>query len=135
MLKKIKYIFNFLMVCFCIAVPAFASNTDIPMLNADSLKEGPSINLITDDNGEDAEEQLKGLLQNDQKTGLLDICISIGCVLLLFGLGDLIFSFKDDNAESKSRAIKIVAVGIMLIVLPTTIKLFTGSSVAWMPDL
>ena len=115
MLKKIKYIFNCLMICFCIAVPAFASNTDIPTLNA--------------------EEQLKGLLQNDQKTGLLDISISIGCVLLLFGLGNLIFSFKDDNAESKSRAIKIVAVGIMLIVLPTTIKLFTGSSVTWMPDL
>ena len=39
----------------------------------------------------------------------------VGSVLLLFGLGMLMLSFKNDDADSKQRAIQLIAVSVGLM--------------------
>lgn len=46
---------------------------------------------------------------------VLDIFISIGALLLFWAVGQLALAFKDDNPESKSRAMMMLVAAAILI--------------------
>lgn len=50
---------------------------------------------------------------------VLDIFRYIGIILTLWGVGSLVMAFKNEDADSKSRAIMSLVVGISLITLKT----------------
>lgn len=50
---------------------------------------------------------------------VLDIFRYIGIILTLWGIGSLVMAFKNEDADSKSRAIMSLVVGIALITLKT----------------
>ena len=43
----------------------------------------------------------------------------IGIILAIWGIGSLVMAFKNEDADSKSRAIMSLVVGICLVSLPT----------------
>lgn len=69
-------------------------------------------------NGSEAAKQLKEILTNDNKNGLMDITTMAGSLIFAFGLCQLILAFKDDNPDSKSRASMVLMGGVFLIVIP-----------------
>lgn len=47
---------------------------------------------------------------------------SVGVILAVYAVGQLVLAFKNEDADSKSRASTMLVVGIVLIALPTIIK-------------
>lgn len=52
----------------------------------------------------------------------------IGLLLLAWGVGQLVLAFKNEDADSKSRAMMLVVVAIILTVLSTVFTGVTGQS-------
>jgi uncharacterized membrane protein HdeD (DUF308 family) len=52
----------------------------------------------------------------------------IGLLLLAWGVGQLVLAFKNEDADSKSRAMMLVVVAIILTVLSTVFNGVTGQS-------
>lgn len=46
----------------------------------------------------------------------------IGIVLLAWGIGQLVLAFKNEDADSKSRAIMLIIVSIVLVALKSALK-------------
>lgn len=57
----------------------------------------------------------------DAITGIIDIVFTIfkyiGVILALWGVGALVMAFKNEDADSKSRAIMSLVVGVCLVAL------------------
>lgn len=47
---------------------------------------------------------------------------AVGAVLTVYSVGQLIFAFKNEDADSKSRASTMMVVGVVLIALPGVIE-------------
>lgn len=47
---------------------------------------------------------------------------SVGVILAVYAVGQLVLAFKNEDADSKSRASTMLVVGIVLIALPTIIS-------------
>ena len=66
------------------------------------------------------EAEIQGLL--DQILDIVGtIFRAIGIILAVWGVGQLILAFKDENASAKSSASMLMVVGIVLFVMPTII--------------
>lgn len=76
--------------------------------------------------GDAAAEELKKILINDSKTGLLDITVFIGSVIMALGLGQMFLAFKDDNADAKSRATTVLLAGVFLILIKEILQKVGG---------
>lgn len=46
----------------------------------------------------------------------------IGIILLAWGIGQLVLAFKNEDADSKSRAIMLIIVSIVLVALEPSLK-------------
>ena len=59
--------------------------------------------------------------------GILDIIFNIafyiGVVIAVIGVVSFVLAFKDDNAESQSRGVRLAIVGIVLIGIKALIKM------------
>lgn len=53
---------------------------------------------------------------------ILDIFRWIGVLLLIWSVGQVVMAFKNEDADSKSRAMMMAIVSIMLITLKTILK-------------
>ena len=69
--------------------------------------------------GDAAADELKKVLTNGSGTGLLDILEKAGYVIIVFGIGKMIFAFKDDNPEGKAQGSMILLAGCFIVVLRT----------------
>lgn len=69
--------------------------------------------------GAAAAAELKKVLTNSSRTGLLDIVQSAGFVILAFGLGQMIMAFKDDNADQKAKGAMVLLAGMFCIIIKT----------------
>lgn len=58
--------------------------------------------------------------------GFADLVASVGAVVLTFGMGKLLLSFKDDNPGSKSEAIIIIMAGILVMGVKLMMTKMTG---------
>lgn len=47
---------------------------------------------------------------------------SIGFILVLWGVGQLVLAFKNEDSDSKSRAIMSIVAGVALLVFPSIAK-------------
>ena len=54
---------------------------------------------------------------------VMKIAFWVGAVLGVSGVFQLILAYKDDNADGQSRAVRLVVVALLLIGLPTFIKM------------
>lgn len=54
----------------------------------------------------------------------------IGWLLLAWGIGQLVLAFKNEDADSKSRAMMLIVVAIMLTVIGTIFKGVVGIETA-----
>ena len=52
---------------------------------------------------------------------VLGIARYIGLALLAYGVFQMVMALKDDNADSKSRAMQLIVVSIVLIILKTIV--------------
>ncbi len=52
----------------------------------------------------------------------------IGILLLVWGAGQLILAFKNDDADSKSRAITIIVVSVLLILFKSIANMVLGGT-------
>lgn len=67
--------------------------------------------------GTETSKKLMELLTNNDNNGLMDITAMAGYVIIAFGLGQMILAFKDDNADSKSKASMVLLGGVFLVVI------------------
>lgn len=68
-----------------------------------------------------AAADLAGLL--DQMIGIVEkIFVAVGIILLVYSIGQLIQAFKNEDADSKSRASTMLVVAAVLIVFPSLIE-------------
>lgn len=65
--------------------------------------------------GEDAAKELKKVVTNADRTGLMDITERAGFLILVIGIGQMLMAFKDDNADAKARSTTVILAGIFLI--------------------
>lgn len=69
-----------------------------------------------------AAEELKKVLTNPGKTGIMDVVQIAGGVIFAFGLGQMFLAFKDDNADSKAKASSTLLAGILILSISTILK-------------
>lgn len=50
------------------------------------------------------------------------IFVAVGVILAVYSVGQLIMAFKNEDADSKSRASTMLVVAIVLVAFPTLIK-------------
>lgn len=50
------------------------------------------------------------------------IFIAVGVILTVYSVGTLILAFKNEDADSKSRASTMLVVGVCLMALPTVVE-------------
>lgn len=68
-----------------------------------------------------AAPDLAGLL--DQMIDIVEkIFVAVGIILLVYSIGQLTLAFKNEDADSKSRASAMLVVAAVLIVFPTLIE-------------
>ena len=58
-----------------------------------------------------------------------DIFRMIGAVLLVWAIGQLVMAFKNEDADSKSRAMMVLVCAILLISVKTVYQALTGTEV------
>jgi hypothetical protein len=64
-------------------------------------------------------------IQNTLKQMINVVCTifqAVGVILSVYAVGQLILAFKNEDADSKSRASTMLVVGIVLIAMPTLIQ-------------
>lgn len=59
----------------------------------------------------------------------------IGWLLLAWGIGQLVLAFKNEDADSKSRAMMLIVVAIILTVIGTIFNSVMGMSVSTNVDI
>lgn len=68
----------------------------------------------------DAKSEIQGIL-----TQMIDIVglifQAVGVVLTVYSVGQLVLAFKNEDADSKSRASTMLVVGVVLIALPSIV--------------
>ena len=80
--------------------------------------------------GDAAAEQLKQILTNGSGTGLLDILEKAGYVIIVFGIGKMIFAFKDDSPDGKAQGSMVLLAGFFIVFLRKILNvLWAGSPV------
>lgn len=80
--------------------------------------------------GNDAAEELKQILTNGSGTGLLDILEKAGYVIIVFGIGKMIFAFKDDSPDGKAQGSMVLLAGFFVVILRKILNvLWAGSPV------
>lgn len=69
----------------------------------------------------ESKDTVKSVLQN-----MIDIVglvfQAVGVVLSVYSVGQLVLAFKNEDADSKSRASTMLVVGVLLIALPTIVN-------------
>ena len=58
-----------------------------------------------------------------------DIFRMIGAVLLVWAIGQLVMAFRNEDADSKSRAMMVLVCAILLISVKTVYQALTGTEV------
>lgn len=115
----IKFIMLFLASFLIFSRPAFADDNSFKVSinfvdsggisgNADSVTAG----------GYDVKVSHSGDLKTDTKAvfdGILTILSGAGAVILTFGIGKMILSFRDDNAGGKAEAMNILVAGALVL--------------------
>ena len=61
----------------------------------------------------DAENAVKGIIDV-----MLDIFKYIGIILLVWGIGQLVLAFRNEDADSKTRAVMLLVAAAALLTLP-----------------
>ena len=79
---------------------------------APMLAAGAAIGLVPTVYAADAKTAVKGIIDM-----VFQIFQYIGVILALWGVGALVLAFKNEDADSKSRAIMSLVVGVCLVVL------------------
>ena len=123
MIEKAKnhmiYYFHILTVIimdFVFHINSYAAPTESADSANVAITPSAVVTPMTIDGGEGgAEEELKNFLVGDN--GLMTFVSQAGWVLIAFGIGQIILSFKDDNPESKSRGIMLLLGGVFCVAI------------------
>lgn len=68
-----------------------------------------------------AADEIKDIL--NQMVGIVGLIFqAVGVMLSVYSVGQLVLAFKNEDADSKSRASTMLVVGICLIAIPTLIN-------------
>ena len=98
--------------------PAYAA-TNASMntiLGEEALGEAEKVEVdLGSATGEHAAKELKKVVTNADRKGLLDITERAGFLILVIGIGQMLMAFKDDNADAKARSTTVILAGIFLI--------------------
>ena len=78
--------------------------------------------------GDAAADELKKILTNGSGTGILDILEKAGYVIIVFGIGKMIFAFKDDNPDGKAQGSMILLAGFFIVFLRKTLQVLWADS-------
>lgn len=84
--------------------------------------------LADGETGDDAAEELKKILTNGSGTGLLDILEKAGYVIIVFGIGKIIFAFKDDSPDGKAQGSMILLAGFFIVFLRKILQVLWADS-------
>ncbi len=69
---------------------------------------------------------MSGIVQNIVDKVIKPVFIAIGVLLLAWGVGMLVLAFKNEDAESKSRAMMLIAVSVALVGIGSFITSIVG---------
>lgn len=78
--------------------------------------------------GDDAAAELKKILTNGSGTGILDILEKAGWVIIIFGIGKIIFAFKDDNPDGKAQGSMMLLAGFFIVFLRKILNVLWADS-------
>jgi hypothetical protein len=59
----------------------------------------------------------KFVLGDDDSDGFIDVVAQFGYLLIAFGIGQIVFAFKDDNADSKQRGVMVLLGGTFCAII------------------
>lgn len=117
-IKKIFTVLAMILVC---SFPSFATQNSINVTIGQAQTGDFNIG-----NGNQAAQELRKVLTNDNHTGLMDLVGMAGFVIVAFGIGQMIMAFKDENADAKARAAMVLSGGVFLIVIPQILNQIAG---------
>lgn len=75
------------------------------------------------------EEVNAGVLMDKLIGTVCDVFRMIGALLLVWAIGQLVLAFKNEDADSKSRAMMVLVASILLLSLKSIYNTVTGSSI------
>ena len=82
-----------------------------------------STKTMYNDNLSGARKDVKGILA--QMIGVIELVFqAVGIVLLVYSIAQLVLAFKNEDADSKTRASTMLVVAVILIAIPQIIKGF-----------
>ena len=82
-----------------------------------------STKTMYNDNLSGARKDVKGILA--QMSGVIELVFqAVGIVLLVYSIAQLVLAFKNEDADSKTRASTMLVVAVILIAIPQIIKGF-----------
>ena len=126
-LKRIKQSLFALFITIQTSIISFADDAvdeSIDTLYKEINKKNEMLARFQFGDGTQTAKKLMKLLTNDNNTGIMDLCTMAGYVILALGIGQMVFAFKDDNADAKSKASMVIMGGVFLILIKTILQKF-----------